>query len=235
MMDMATFRAGLGRLYRGFDRKPPGEEKVESLYQHLKKFHSYAWEKAVESLICESTFPSFADIRLECSEWSRRSGTDAQNPSLPSDDERCTPAEQAFWSQTFSRMEAGHSPREVAEFAATGLDNPILARAYPAIREALTKWARMGDCWAPWESPELADHLRTLPKAKDMGYPQVVPLRASYPTPESAGEDWFKRNAHKILAMKKPHESATSFATVLDDIRSLPETTVSRPVPPPAV
>ncbi len=74
MMDLETFRDGLGRLYRGFDRKPPNEEKVEALYRHLKRFRGSAWNKAVSSLICESTFPSLADIRLECSEWQRREG-----------------------------------------------------------------------------------------------------------------------------------------------------------------
>jgi hypothetical protein len=73
-MDRDQFRAGLGRLYRGFDKKPPNEEKVESLYRRFKKFHSHSWDRAVSELLCESTFPSFADIRIEVMEWARRSG-----------------------------------------------------------------------------------------------------------------------------------------------------------------
>jgi hypothetical protein len=237
MMDMETFRAGLGRLYRGFDRKPPSEEKVDSLYQHLKKFHSYAWEKAVESLICESTFPSFADIRLECAEWSRRTGTDAQKVDLPSEEECCTPAEMSFWQTTISMSLSGRSPREVAEFAATGLDDPMLVRAHPQIREALAKWARMGDTWAPWDQPEQSDHLRTIPKARDMGYESGVlqPLRSSYQS-EGAGEDWFKRNAHKVRSMQKDHAVDASFAEVIDERRALPPASVpTRLVGPPAV
>lgn len=76
MMNHEDFRAGLGKLYRGFDRKPPSEEKIDSLYHHLKKFHTSAWDRAVRSLLCLSTFPSFADIKLECSEWQRRQGED---------------------------------------------------------------------------------------------------------------------------------------------------------------
>ena len=165
MMIMEQFRAGLGRLYRAFDRKPPTEEKVEALYQRLKRYHSYVWDKAVEALSCESTFPSFADIRLECQEWSRRLNAEpGVLPTLPTDAECCTPAEHAFWSETFRMAVAGRPPREVAEYAARGLDDPELVRAHPVIRDAMYRWARMGDCWAPWDHPEDADHLRTLPR-----------------------------------------------------------------------
>jgi hypothetical protein len=160
---------------------------------------------------------------------------------LPDLDECCTPAETAFWQVTLGMALNGKTPREVAEFAAQGLDDPMLSRAYPQIREALSKWARMGDTWAPWDRPEESDHLSTIPKAKDMGFAKseaLAPLRSSFRS-SGAGEDWFKRNSAKILAMKQ-HDRApveASFATVLEDIRALPETTFERTrlMPPPAV
>jgi hypothetical protein len=85
---------------------------------------------------------------------------------LPSLEECCTPAEVAFWHEVLRMSISGSTPREVAEFAANGLDDPMLSRSHPQIREALSKWARMGDTWAPWEHPEDSDHLRTLKKVR---------------------------------------------------------------------
>ena len=46
----------------------------------------------------------------------------------------------------------GKTPREIAEYVATGLDDPMLVRAYPVIREAMRKWAEMGDHWQDYDS-----------------------------------------------------------------------------------
>ena len=66
---------------------------------------------------------------------------------LPSAEDCCTPEETAFWKQTLQLAQGGARPRVVAEFAAHGLDDPNLVRAYPVIREAMVKWATMGDSW----------------------------------------------------------------------------------------
>ena len=66
---------------------------------------------------------------------------------LPSDADCCTVEETMFWNQTMLMAQNGSRPREVAEFAASGLDDPMLARAYPFIRDAMRKWAEMGDVW----------------------------------------------------------------------------------------
>jgi hypothetical protein len=66
---------------------------------------------------------------------------------LPSAEECCTVEETIFWNQTMQLAQSGKRPREVAEFAASGLDDPMLVRAYPVIREAMRKWAAMGDVW----------------------------------------------------------------------------------------
>jgi hypothetical protein len=42
----------------------------------------------------------------------------------------------------------------VAEFAARGLDDPMLSRAYPVIREAIRRWAAMGEVWQDYDHPE---------------------------------------------------------------------------------
>ena len=70
---------------------------------------------------------------------------------LPSAEECCTVAETIFWNQTMKMAQAGKRPREVAEFAATGLDDPLLSRAIPTIREAVRKWAAMGDVWQDYD------------------------------------------------------------------------------------
>ena len=70
---------------------------------------------------------------------------------LPSNEECCTPAETVFWNQTMQMALNGSRPREVAEFAATGLDDPLLSRAIPTIREAVRKWAAMGDVWQDYD------------------------------------------------------------------------------------
>jgi hypothetical protein len=100
------------------------------------------------------------------------------------------------------------------------------------------RWVRMGDTWAPWDRPEWADYLRTIPKAQDMGFAKsevLEPLRSSF-RQSGAGEDWFKRNAPKIRAMQKDHHVESSFAEVIEDRLALPATTVpTRLVGPPAV
>jgi hypothetical protein len=157
MMDRETFRSTLGRLYRGFDRKPPTEDKVNALYLRIRRFHSHAWEQAVTALLCESTFPSLKDILTECHEASRRMSPEIGAQSgLPSEEECCTPAENEFWSRTFVMAASGKSPRQVAEFAATGLDNPLLSRAYPVIRDAISRWAFMGEHWRDWDATKRA-------------------------------------------------------------------------------
>ena len=72
---------------------------------------------------------------------------------LPSAEECCTPAETLFWNQTMQLAQSGKSPRDVAEFCAQGLDDPLLVRAYPVIREAMRKWAEMGDVWQNYDRP----------------------------------------------------------------------------------
>jgi hypothetical protein len=72
---------------------------------------------------------------------------------LPSLEECCTPPETEFWTTTLNMALSSRRPREVAEFAATGLDNPLLVRAYPYIREAIRRWALMDDTWISWDSP----------------------------------------------------------------------------------
>jgi hypothetical protein len=72
---------------------------------------------------------------------------------LPSLEECCTVAETVFWNQTMKLAQSGQRPRQVAEFAAHGLDNPLLSRAYPVIREAMNKWAEMGDFWQDYDRP----------------------------------------------------------------------------------
>ena len=72
---------------------------------------------------------------------------------LPSAEECCTPAETLFWNQTMQLAQGGARPRVVAEFAANGLDDPNLVRAYPIIREAIRKWAEMGDVWQDYDQP----------------------------------------------------------------------------------
>ena len=79
---------------------------------------------------------------------------------LPSLEECCTPQEFAFWYQTFRMGQNGSTPREIAEFAARGLDDPMLSRCRHEILEAMRRWARMGDTWAPYDHPETADLLR---------------------------------------------------------------------------
>jgi hypothetical protein len=71
---------------------------------------------------------------------------------LPTNEECCTAEETIFWNQTMLMAQNGKSPREVAEFAANGLDDPMLTRAYPVIREALRRWAEMGDHWQDYDS-----------------------------------------------------------------------------------
>jgi hypothetical protein len=73
---------------------------------------------------------------------------------LPSSEECCTVEETIFWNQTMQLAQSGKRPREVAEFAASGLDDPMLVRAYPVIRDAMRKWAAMGDVWQDFETPE---------------------------------------------------------------------------------
>jgi hypothetical protein len=157
---------------------------------------------------------------------------------LPALEECCTPAETEFWQITLGMSLAGKTPREVAEFAATGLDDPMLSRAHADIRDAMHRWVRMGDTWAPWDHPEYADHLRTIPKAQDMGFAKsnvLGPLRTSFRA-SGAGEEWFKRNAGKVRAMQKDHAVETSYAEVVDDRRALPPAAVpTRLVGPPAV
>jgi hypothetical protein len=72
---------------------------------------------------------------------------------LPSAEECCTAEETIFWNQTMQLAQGGARPRVVAEFAAHGLDDPLLVRAYPTIREAIRKWAEMGDVWQDYERP----------------------------------------------------------------------------------
>lgn len=72
---------------------------------------------------------------------------------LPSSDECCTVAETEFWNRTLQMAMNGSRPREVAEYAATALDGPMLVRAYPVIREALNKWVAMGNNWLNWDDP----------------------------------------------------------------------------------
>jgi hypothetical protein len=83
---------------------------------------------------------------------------------LPTNEECCTVAETVFWNQTMQLAQGGARPRIVAEFAASGLDDPMLVRAYPVIRDAIRKWAAMGDVWQDYDSPSpvaavvLAEH-----------------------------------------------------------------------------
>ena len=158
---------------------------------------------------------------------------------LPSIEDCSTAAETEFWQVTLGMALFGKSPREVAEFAATGLDNPLLSRAHTNILEAIRLWARMGDTWAPWDNPDWSDYLRTIPKARDMGFNQsevLSPLRSSFPS-SGANDGWFRRNAHKLRPMHPDHPLAASFDTLIDDIHALPETTLERTrlMPPPAV
>jgi hypothetical protein len=71
---------------------------------------------------------------------------------LPSPEECCTAEETIFWNQTMQMAKDGATPIRIAEFAATGLDDPMLARAYPTIREAMRRWAAMGDVWQDYDS-----------------------------------------------------------------------------------
>jgi hypothetical protein len=71
---------------------------------------------------------------------------------LPSPEDCCNAEETIFWNQTMQMAKDGKTPREVAEFAATGLYDPMLVRAYPVIREAIRKWAEMGDSWKDYDS-----------------------------------------------------------------------------------
>jgi hypothetical protein len=98
---------------------------------------------------------------------------------LPTNRDCCTPEETAFWKQTLSMTMNGKTPREVAEFAASGLDDPMLVRAYNTIRDATRRWARMGDTWAPWDNPDHSDFLRTIPKACGMGGRMYDPAPAN--------------------------------------------------------
>jgi hypothetical protein len=72
---------------------------------------------------------------------------------LPSAEECCTVAETVFWNQTMQLAQGGARPRVVAEFAAHGLDDPLLVRAYPTIRAAMNKWAEMGEVWQDYDQP----------------------------------------------------------------------------------
>jgi hypothetical protein len=72
---------------------------------------------------------------------------------LPSAEECCTVAETVFWNQTMQLAQGGARPRVVAEFAAHGLDDPLLVRAYPTIRAAMNKWAEMGEVWQDYDRP----------------------------------------------------------------------------------
>ena len=72
---------------------------------------------------------------------------------LPSAEECCTAEETIFWNQTMQLAQGGARPRVVAEFVAHGLDDPMLVRAYPTIREAIRKWAEMGEVWQDYERP----------------------------------------------------------------------------------
>ena len=157
---------------------------------------------------------------------------------LPSVEDCCTPAETEFWQVTLGMALFGKTPRDVAEFAATGLDNPLLSRCRTNILDAIRLWARMGDTWAPWDNPDWSDYLRTIPKSREMGFDKsevLSPLRSSYRA-SGAGEDWFKRNWHRIRGAQKPHQVEASFAEVIDDRRTLPATLEpTRLVGPPAV
>jgi hypothetical protein len=64
----------------------------------------------------------------------------------------------------------------------------------------------------------------------------ALPSTSKSPGP-AADEGWFRRNAHKVRPLQPDHPLAGSFATVIDDIRALPETTITRTrlVAPPAV
>lgn len=158
---------------------------------------------------------------------------------LPSLDECCTPQEIAFWQATLGMALSGSTPREVSEFAAAGLDEPLLSHSCSQIRTALTKWARMGDTWAPWDRPEDSDHLRTIPKARDMGYERdgVMSLLRGAPRSSGAGEDWFKHNRVRIRSMQPDYAVRTepSFAEVVEDHRALSAAAPTRLVGPPAV
>ena len=100
---------------------------------------------------------------------------------LPSLEECCTPAETAFWVVTLRMALDGKTPMEVAEFAATGLDNPLLSRAHQVIREAMRKRARMGDTWADYDHPERSDDLRKMKAAEQSRYNPIpaTPLTES--------------------------------------------------------
>ena len=82
---------------------------------------------------------------------------------LPSAEECCTPAETVFWNQTMQLAQNGSRPRDVAEFCAQGLDDPLLYRAYPTIRKAMTKWAEMGDAWQNYDQPGTLSPPPTVP------------------------------------------------------------------------
>ena len=72
---------------------------------------------------------------------------------LPSPEDCCTVAETVFWNQTMLMAQSGTTPRNVAEFCAQGLDDPLLVRAYPVIRDSIRRWAEMGDTWQDFDQP----------------------------------------------------------------------------------
>ena len=156
-------------------------DKLEAMFRYWGGLPYEVWRDAVSELACESVFPSKRQID-EVVHVVRKGGAGVEPPpTLPSLEECCTPEEQAFWLKTFVMAERGKTPREVAEFAATGLDDPMLSRAYPYIREAMRKWARMGDTWADYDHPEQSDDLRAVKLAEQSRYNPVpaAPLTES--------------------------------------------------------
>jgi hypothetical protein len=148
-MDEASFRSELGRLYRGFDRKPPSEEKVEALYRRIRRFHSHAWTKAVDQLICESTFPSLKEILSECYECTRRDGPSSDYVLDLNGGNLSTPEYTAFRIGVLAAIGRGATPRMVAELLAEGLDrfDNIPISYGPTIRDEMRAYAQRGDKW----------------------------------------------------------------------------------------
>lgn len=93
---------------------------------------------------------------------------------LPPLEDCCTPAEILFWNQTRQMAMDGARPRDVANFAATGLDDPLLTRAYHHIRETIRKWAMMDQVWMDWDS----DIFKPASKSKPI-QPWTEPVQAA--------------------------------------------------------